>query len=492
MASFPCRYPLHSTSSSNRACRSPLGMLRGELVTPTGAAIVAALDAERKLPARFTVKQVGLGAGKRSLRGALHPSCNHHRGRGALAPGQHRAPRVRHRRCNWRAAGVCRRCAPRGWRSGGALGSGVHQEGEDRLGSCKSSHLQRMPSVSRESSLPKRERSASVAGFATAAFSGESRDRRKRRGGRCVRRSSRFQTAKRARSPSSTTVPLSQRSMASACEPSRTPSRRQENDRRSAPPSPSMSLSVCATWLPAAISSPTVLEFIYNLDKKTMDEMGADLDKEACRGIARSSHLLRGRTHSAAAESTAYSCRRQHHLSVLSGGCKGPCDKSRGGTVLSYGAILAWDSAGVCRFARIWGTSERGRRLAPLLLCRGERGRVAAFDEVVGKLGFGLNATAGVRARGEAAPVDVERVKTMVDAFLAAGFTYFDTAYVYHDGASERVAKEALVDRYPRESFTLATKMPGWLLKEPGDVGANLCRAARAHRCRVFRLLPHA
>lgn len=105
----------------------------------------------------------------------------------------------------------------------------------------------------------------------------------------------------------------------------------------------------------------------------------------------------------------------------------------------------------------------------PILLCRGERGRVAAFDEVVGKLGFGLMRLPRV-GEGEAAPVDVERVKTMVDAFLAAGFTYFDTAYVYHDGASECVAKEALVDRYPRESFTLATKMPGWLLKEPGDV----------------------
>lgn len=43
-----------------------IGDVEGELVTPTGAAIVAALDAERKLPARFTVKQVGLGAGKRS------------------------------------------------------------------------------------------------------------------------------------------------------------------------------------------------------------------------------------------------------------------------------------------------------------------------------------------------------------------------------------------------------------------------------------------
>ena len=50
----------------------------------------------------------------------------------------------------------------------------------------------------------------------------------------------------------------------------------------------------------------------------------------------------------------------------------------------------------------------------------------------------------------------------MVDLFLENGFTYFDTAYGYGDGASERAAKEALVDRYPREKFQLATKLPAW------------------------------
>jgi len=55
--------------------------------------------------------------------------------------------------------------------------------------------------------------------------------------------------------------------------------------------------------------------------------------------------------------------------------------------------------------------------------------------------------------------VDIEQVKQMVDLFMEKGFTYFDTAWMYHGFASERVAKEALVDRYPRESFTLATKL---------------------------------
>jgi predicted aldo/keto reductase-like oxidoreductase len=50
----------------------------------------------------------------------------------------------------------------------------------------------------------------------------------------------------------------------------------------------------------------------------------------------------------------------------------------------------------------------------------------------------------------------------MVDKFLAAGFTYFDTAYGYNNGKSEEAAKIALVDRHPREKFQLATKLPAW------------------------------
>lgn len=45
---------------------------------------------------------------------------------------------------------------------------------------------------------------------------------------------------------------------------------------------------------------------------------------------------------------------------------------------------------------------------------------------------------------------------------MAKGFTYFDTAYGYSNGKSEMAAKTALVDRYPRESFQLATKLPAW------------------------------
>lgn len=61
--------------------------------------------------------------------------------------------------------------------------------------------------------------------------------------------------------------------------------------------------------------------------------------------------------------------------------------------------------------------------------------------------------------------MDMEQVCRMVDLFLERGFTYFDTAYVYHDTQSEIALREALVKRYPRDSFTIATKMPLFMLK---------------------------
>ena len=74
------------------------------------------------------------------------------------------------------------------------------------------------------------------------------------------------------------------------------------------------------------------------------------------------------------------------------------------------------------------------------------------------KLGFGLMRLPLLDPNDDAS-VDVEQVKEMVDFFMSKGFTYFDTAIMYNGFASQRVAKEAIVDRYPRDSFTLATKL---------------------------------
>ena len=81
------------------------------------------------------------------------------------------------------------------------------------------------------------------------------------------------------------------------------------------------------------------------------------------------------------------------------------------------------------------------------------------FGADIPKLGFGLMRLPKL----ESGKIDIEQTKKMVDMFMEAGQTYFDTAYVYDDGESEKAAKEALIDRYPRESFQLATKLCAWL-----------------------------
>ena len=80
------------------------------------------------------------------------------------------------------------------------------------------------------------------------------------------------------------------------------------------------------------------------------------------------------------------------------------------------------------------------------------------FGEETPKLGFGLMRLPKL-PNGK---IDIEQTKKMVDMFMDAGQNYFDTAYVYDGGDSERAAKEALIDRYPRESFTIATKLCAW------------------------------
>jgi hypothetical protein len=85
------------------------------------------------------------------------------------------------------------------------------------------------------------------------------------------------------------------------------------------------------------------------------------------------------------------------------------------------------------------------------------------------KLGFGLMRLP-VLDGNDPTSIDKEQVCRMVDTFLERGFTYFDTAYMYHNGASESAVKDVLTSRHPRDSYTLATKMPTMLLKEEEDL----------------------
>ena len=70
--------------------------------------------------------------------------------------------------------------------------------------------------------------------------------------------------------------------------------------------------------------------------------------------------------------------------------------------------------------------------------------------------------------------ISIDETKEMVDHFMAAGFTYFDTAFVYDGGDSERALKAALIDRYPRESFTVATKVNARVAASAEEARAQL------------------
>lgn len=86
------------------------------------------------------------------------------------------------------------------------------------------------------------------------------------------------------------------------------------------------------------------------------------------------------------------------------------------------------------------------------------------------KLGFGLMRLPLL----EHSEIDIEQLKAMVDTFLERGFTYFDTAFSYHDGHSETAAKAALFDRHPRASFQFATKLPAWLGPKTAQEAQNM------------------
>lgn len=98
------------------------------------------------------------------------------------------------------------------------------------------------------------------------------------------------------------------------------------------------------------------------------------------------------------------------------------------------------------------------------------------------KLGFGF-LRLPLKDAGDPKSVDVEAVKGLVDLFLEQGGTYFDTAYTYNGGMSEAALREALVKRYPRESFQIADKMPSWQLKDSSENRARF--EEQLERCGV-------
>ena len=84
------------------------------------------------------------------------------------------------------------------------------------------------------------------------------------------------------------------------------------------------------------------------------------------------------------------------------------------------------------------------------------------------KLGFGMMRLP-LTDPDNSGSIDFAELNKMVDAYLENGFTYFDTAWMYCDCKSEDAVKKALVMRHPRESFTITTKLPSYMLKNPED-----------------------
>jgi len=93
----------------------------------------------------------------------------------------------------------------------------------------------------------------------------------------------------------------------------------------------------------------------------------------------------------------------------------------------------------------------------------GEGIHMAYLGEGTTKLGFGLMRLPKL---GDGT-IDVPQVSQMVDEFLAAGGTYFDTAWAY--GGSEEAIRQALIERHPRDSYTIATKNAAWLGPKDAD-----------------------
>ena len=83
-------------------------------------------------------------------------------------------------------------------------------------------------------------------------------------------------------------------------------------------------------------------------------------------------------------------------------------------------------------------------------------------------LGFGMMRLP-LKDPDDKTSIDFDLLERMVDRYLESGNDYFDTAYMYHGGTSEAAVRKAVVERYPRDSFRIATKMPLMSLRGEGD-----------------------
>ncbi len=84
-------------------------------------------------------------------------------------------------------------------------------------------------------------------------------------------------------------------------------------------------------------------------------------------------------------------------------------------------------------------------------------------------LGFGMMRLP-ILDENDFTSIDYEQVNRMVDLYMESGFNHFDTAYIYHEGIGEDAFKKCVAERYPRESFKIATKLPLFVITEESQL----------------------
>ena len=87
------------------------------------------------------------------------------------------------------------------------------------------------------------------------------------------------------------------------------------------------------------------------------------------------------------------------------------------------------------------------------------------FSDIRKNFGFGM-----MRLPMIGEDVDLAHTEKMVDAFMEAGFNYFDTAHPYIKGKSETAVRDCLVKRYPRESYILTNKLSGFCFEKEEEI----------------------
>lgn len=93
-----------------------------------------------------------------------------------------------------------------------------------------------------------------------------------------------------------------------------------------------------------------------------------------------------------------------------------------------------------------------------------EMKRIESLGVELSRLGFGA-----MRMPTAEEKIDYNASEAMIDKLMEVGVNYYDTAWFYHDGESQKFLRSALVKRYPRDKFYIATKMPGHEIKAPED-----------------------